>query len=98
MGTAGKMARAQEAVQKAGTLAEAQSILDELVATEEEVTDIFFTQESTIDKLTDLLQQQDRQAVYVSPPAPRPKSQNYILYIALVGGILFLTGKVRFKL
>ena len=51
MGTAGKMARAQEAVNTAGTLSEAQTILDQLVQQEEEVTDIFFMQEQAIEAL-----------------------------------------------
>lgn len=96
MGTAGKMARAQTAVQQAGTLAEAQSILDELIAQEEEVTDIFFTQEFAIQKLTDLLQQQDtRQPVFVGPPAPQRQPKNYLMYIGIGIGILFLTGKFK---
>ena len=90
------MARAQQAVQQAGTLAEAQSILDELIAQEEEVTDIFFSQEFAIDQLTDLLQQQDtRQPVYVSQPAPQPKQKNYLMYIVIGIGILFLTRKIK---
>jgi len=93
MGTAGKLARAQEAVEKAGTLAEAQSILDQLMAEEEEVTDIFYTQEFTIEKLTDLLSQQD--PVYISPPAPRPPAQNYLLYIGIGIGFLYLTGRIK---
>jgi len=97
MGTAGKMARAQEAVQKAGTLAEAQSILDQLMAEEEEVTDIFYTQEFTIEALTDLLQQQDQQQqpVFVGPPAPRPPAKNYLIYIAAGIGFLLLTGRLK---
>jgi len=96
MGTAGKMARAQTAVQQAGTLAEAQAVLDQLIAEEQEVSDIFFTQEFAIEKLTDLLDQQDtRQPVYVSQPAPQPKPKNYLIYIAIGIGILFLTGKFK---
>jgi len=90
------MARAQQAVQQAGTLAEAQSILDELIAQEEEVTDIFFSQEFAIDQLTDLLQQQDtRQPVYVSQPAPQQQPKNYLMYIVIGIGILFLTRKIK---
>ncbi len=96
MGTAGKMARAQEAVQKAGTLAEAQSILDQLMAEEGEVTSIFYTQEQMIGSLQDLLSIQDRQQpVYVSSPAPQPKAKNYLIYIGIGIGILLLTGKLK---
>ncbi len=98
MGTAGKMARAQEAVQKAGTLAEAQSILDQLVAEEGEVTSIFYTQEQMIGSLQDLLAIQDQQQpepVYISSPAPQPKARNYMLYIGLGIGILLFTGKFK---
>ena len=98
MGTAGKMARAQTAVQVAGTLAEAQSILDELVAEEEEVTDIFYTQEAMIGSLQDLLEIQDQdrqQPVYVSSPGPQPKPKNYLIYIGIGIGILLFTGKLK---
>lgn len=96
MGTAGKMALAQEAVQKAGTLAEAQSILDQLMVEEEEVTDIFYTQEQMIGSLQDLLSIQDRQQpVYVSPAAPQPKPKNYLIYIAIGLGILLFTGRLK---
>ena len=96
MGTAGKMARAQEAVQKAGTLAEAQSILDQLMAEEEEVTDIFYTQEQMIGSLRDLLAIQDQQQpVYISPQAPQPKAKNYLIYIGIGIGILLFTGKLK---
>ena len=102
MGTAGKMARAQEAVQTAGTLAEARSALDMLMAAEEEVTDVFFTQEFTIEALTDLLNKQDQekpQPVYISPQAPQPKPTNFLMYIGIGIGLLFLTGKIKgFKL
>ena len=91
------MARAQEAVQQAGTLAEAQSILDQLLAEEEEVTDIFFTQEQMIGSLQDLLAIQDRQPepVYISSPAPQPKPKNYLMYIGIGIGILLITGKLK---
>jgi len=102
MGTAGTMARAQEAVNKAGTLAEAQAILDQLKQQEEEVSDVFFTQEFTIQALTDLLFKQDQekaQPVYISPQAPQPKPTNYILYIGGFLLFLFLSGKIKgFKL
>jgi hypothetical protein len=88
MGTAGKMARAQEAVQKASTLAEAQAILENLREEEQAVADTFFTQEETIASLTDLIRTQDQQVTYISPPAPAPKRTNYILYIAI--GVLAL--------
>jgi len=98
MGTAGKMARAQEAVQKAGTLAEAKSILKQLMAEEEEVSSIFYTQEQMIGSLQDLLEMQDRQQVepvYISPQAPQPKPKNYLIYIAIGIGILLFTGKLK---
>lgn len=99
MGTAAKMARAQEAVQKAATLAEAQAVLDELVAAEQEVTDIFFMQEFTIEKLTDLLESQEQQApqpIYTSPSAPQPKAPNYILYIGIGLLVLFIfRGRIK---
>lgn len=95
MGTAGKMARAQEAVQKASTLAEAQVILGNLQEQEQEVTDTFFTQEETIQSLTDLIKTQDQQVTYVSPPAPAPQRSNYILYAAIGIAALFIFGKVK---
>lgn len=97
MGKAGDMARAQEAVELAGTLAEAKTALAMLLAEEEEITDIFYTQEFTIETLTDLLQQQDQEQVHISQPAsmPRPRTTNYLLYIGVGIGILFLTGKIK---
>lgn len=98
MGTGAKLAGAQLAVQKAGTLAEAQAILDRLVAEEQEVTDIFYTQEFMIESLTDLLEKQDRekpQPVYISPQAPQPQPKNYLLYIGIGIAILVLTGKLK---
>jgi hypothetical protein len=95
MGTAGKMSRAQQAVQKAATLAEAQTILKGLQDQEQEVTDTFFTQEATIDSLTDLIKTQDQQVTYISPPAPTPQRSNYVLYIALGVVALFMFGKVK---
>lgn len=95
MGTAGKMARAQEAVEKAGTLAEAKTVLAQLIAEEEEVTDIFYTQEFTIEKLTDLLQMQDKDPVYIRPAAPRPAAKNYLLYIGIGIVILYFTGRIK---
>jgi len=92
------MAGAQLAVQEATTLAEAQAILNQLVAEEQEVSDIFYTQEFMIESLTDLLQQQDQekpQPVYISPQAPQPKPKNYMMYIGIGIGILFLTGKLK---
>jgi len=89
------MARAQEAVQQAGTLAEAQSILDQLLAEEEEVTDIFFTQEQMIGSLQDILAIQDREPVYIRPQAPQPKPKNYLMYIGIGIGILLITGKLK---
>lgn len=94
MGTAGKMHRAQEAVQKAGTLAEAQSILDKLIAEEQEVSDIFFMQEEMVESLKNILSRQE-QPVYIQPPAPIRKPSNILLYIGIGIGLLFLTGKVK---
>lgn len=88
----------QKEVMKAGTLAEAQSILDQLVGEEEEVTDIFYTQQEMIGSLQDLLAIQDRQQqqpIYVSPQAPLPKSKNYLIYIMVGIGILLFTGKLK---
>ena len=95
MGTAGTMARAQKAVLKASTLAEATVMRDQLAREEQEVTDTFFTQESTIQSLTDLIKTQDQQVTYVSPPAPTPQRSNYVLYIALGVLALFMFGKVK---
>lgn len=94
MGRAGDMARAQEAVQKAGTLAQAQSILDKMVAEEQEVADIFYTQEQMIGSLTDVLAAQD-QPLYVSTPAPIQKPRNYLLLIVIGIGILIYLGKIK---
>lgn len=95
MGTAGKMARAQEAVQKAATLAEAQVVLKQLQEQEQEVTDTFFTQEATIGSLTELVKLQDQEVTYISPPAPTPQRSNYLLYIAIGVVALFMFGKVK---
>ena len=95
MGTAGTMHRAQMAIQKSSTLAEAETILKQLQEQEQEVTDTFFTQESTIQSLTDLIKTQDQQVTYVSPPAPTPQRSNYVLYIALGVLALFMFGKVK---
>lgn len=95
MGTAGKMVRAQEAVQKAATLAEAQTILTQLREEEQEVTDTFFTQEATIQSLTDLMKVQDQKVTYVSPPAPTPQRPNYILYAAIGLAALIIFKKVK---
>ena len=95
MGTAATMAKAQKDVLKAGTLAEAQVILENLQGQQQEVTDTFFTQESTIQSLTDLIKTQDQQVTYVSPPAPTPQRSNYVLYIALGIAALVMFGKVK---
>ena len=95
MGTAGTMSRAQQDVLKAASLAEAEVILKQLQEQEQEVTDTFFTQESTIQSLTDLIKTQDQQVAYVSPPAPAPVRTNYVLYIALGVLALFVFGKVK---
>ena len=98
MGTGTKMAGTQKEVEKARTLAEAQAILERLVAEEEEVTDIFFTQEQMIGSLQDLLSIQDQQQaqpVYISPQAPQPSPKNYLIYIGIGVGILLFTGKLK---
>lgn len=66
--------------------------------TEEEKTDIFYVQQQMLDTLTDLFTKQNQQRpqpVYVSPAAPQPKSTNYLMYIGIGLGILFLTGKLK---
>lgn len=88
MGTAGKMARAQEAVEKAATLAEAKAALADVLELQEETTDIFYTQQQAFDTLVDVLQQQSiEQPVYVSSVAQPTKTPNYLLYI---GGAVLL--------
>ena len=74
--------------------------LGEIMAekTEEEKTDIFYVQQQMLDTLTDLFTKQDQQRpqpVYVSPAAPVPKPPNYLLYIGIVVGILFFTGRLK---
>ena len=93
--TAHDMRDAQLEVQKAGTLAEAQAIVDRLAAQEQETADIFYTQQEMIGSLQDLLSIQDRQVTYISPPAPQPKAKNYLIYIAIGIGFLFFTGKLK---
>jgi len=89
MGTAGRMARAQEAVQKASTLAEAQAILEKLVEEEQEVADVFYTQQQQIESLQEILRRKEELPVYVPPVQPAPKRPNYLLFIA-IGILLFL--------
>jgi len=93
--TAHDMRDAQLAVQKAGTLAEAQAIVDRLVAQEQETADIFYTQQEMIGSLQDLLSIQDREVTYVSPPAPAPKSTNYLLYAGFAIAALIYFGKLK---
>ena len=95
MGTAGKMARAQIAVQKAATLAEAETVLKQLQEQEQAVADTFFTQEATIGSLQELIKVQDQEVTYISPPAPAPQRTNYILYAAIGLAALFMFGKVK---
>ena len=45
-------------------------------------TDEFYSREQVIKTLTDVLEQQERQTVYVQP-APAITSPNYVLYIGL---------------
>lgn len=66
--------------------------------TEEEKTDIFYVQQQMLDTLTDLFMRQDQQRsqpVYISPAAPVPKPTNYLLYIGIGLGFLFLTGRLK---
>ena len=96
MGTAGKMARAQAAVNTAGTLAEAQTALALVMEAEQDVTDVFWTQEQMIESLQDILDLQDNnQPVYMSAPAPRPQPKNYALYLAIGIGLLFFSGAFK---
>lgn len=96
MGTAGKMARAQEAVSKAGTLAEAQSILDKLVEEEQEVSDIFYMQEEMIGSLQDLLSEQDKaEPVYVQQTPTQVSSSSNMIYIVIGLIIFFLTRNMK---
>lgn len=65
----------------------------------ENVFDIFTVQESTRETLQDILDKQRPESVYINPQAPRPRSPNYLLYIGIGIGILFLSGKIKgFKL
>lgn len=93
--TAHDMRDAQLAVQKAGTLAEAQAIVERLAAQEQEVADVFYTQQEMIGSLQDLLEIQDQQITYVSPPAPEPKATNYLLYAGLAIAALIFFGKIK---
>lgn len=76
-------------------LAEQEGTLRELESEKEDVTDIFFTQEATIQSLTDLIKVQDQEVAYVNPPAPAPARPNYILYAALGLGALIIFKKVK---
>ena len=65
----------------------------------ENIFDIFTVQERTRETLQDILDKQRPESVYIDPQAPRPRSPNYLLYIGIGIGILFLTGKLKvFKL
>ena len=95
MGAASDMVRAQEAISKAGSLVEAQTILDQLRKEEQQVTDTFFTQEETIKSLSELIKVQDQKVTYISPPAPTPQRTNYLLYAGIAIAALFIFGKVK---
>ena len=95
MGTAGTIVKAQQAITKAATVAEAQTILDQLREEEQQVADTFFTQESTIQSLTDLIKVQDQEVTYISPPAPTPQRTNYVLYAAIGLAALIIFKKVK---
>lgn len=91
------MSAAEEAItaQRYGTLAEAEAIRQKMIAEEQEVADIFYTQQEMVGSLTDLLASQDRQVTYVSPPAPIPRPRNYLLYVVIGIGILIYFGKIK---
>lgn len=80
-----------------GTLAEAEAALAMILGEEQEVTDIFYTQQEMIGSLTDLLaiQDQQEQVTYVSPPAPLPKPTNYLLYVGIGIAFLLFTGRLK---
>lgn len=78
-----------------GTLAEAEAALAMLLGEEQEVADVFYTQQEMIGSLTDLLAIQDQQVTYVSPPAPLPRSTNYLLYAVLGIAALIYFGKIK---
>ncbi len=92
MGTAGKMVRAQEAINKAGTLAEAQAVLENLIAEEQDVADIFYTQQQSIESLTDVLRSQEKE-VFIPPPQPVPKQPNFLMFIGIGIAVLFFLRK-----
>lgn len=68
------------------------SELDEQIATAEDAiaaqTDEFQAREQVIEVLSDVLESQQRQPVYVAPPR-REKTPNYILYIGIGIAVLF---------
>ena len=55
---------------------------------------IFKQQESIAETLQDILDIQD-QPVYIRPQALQPRQENYLMYIGIVIGILFLTGRLK---
>ena len=64
--------------------------------TEAEKTDIFYVQQQMLDTLTDLFMRQDtEQVTYVSPPAPLPRSTNYLLYAGIAIAALIYFGKLK---
>ena len=96
-GERGKAIGAAVETARRGTLAQAEAALAMLLGEEQEVTDIFYTQQYMIESLTDLLavQDQQEQVTYVSPPAPLPRSTNYLLYAGLAIAALFYFGKIK---
>ncbi len=97
MGERSKAIQVAVETARRGTLAEAEAALAMLLAEEEEVADIFYTQQEMIGSLTDLLaiQDQQEQVTYVSPPAPLPRSKNYLLYARLGIATLIYFGKIK---
>jgi len=95
MGERSKALQVAVATAREGTLAQAEAALAMLLGEEQEVTDIFFTQQEMIGSLTDLLAIQDQQVTYVSPPAPLPRSKNYLLYAVVGIAALIYFGKIK---
>jgi len=60
----------------------------------EDEFNIFTQQESIAETLQEILDKQD-QPVYIRPPDPQPRQENYLMYIAIGIGILFLTGRLK---
>ena len=76
----------------------AEPTLDEQIAAIEEErakqSDEFYSREQIIETLTNVLEQQKTQPVYIQP-GQEVKSPNYLLYIGLAIAGLFLFKKVK---